>query len=371
MLKSEVNEQKSLVHADNPPLVSIIITSYNYEKFLSRAIDSALQQTYPVKEVIVVDDGSTDNSRDIINSYGDRIVPVFQENGGMTSATNAGFFASQGEIIFFLDSDDSFFPHKVKTMVNYFLQVMPQTPDALIFHRVEMRTDEGISPSLYRPRNLRTVDGKKKKGPFAKLSDPVTAYRYLQKWGFFPFVSSSTSGISLTRSLADKIFPLPDNRVLSQDLPLVYASMLLGTVYGTSQVLGAYIIHGNNICLNRAWAGEKIALLLAIEKFLNDILQKMNKKRIASFYESRRAQSYYRYNGSNKELFKLAGKIPARYFCLETILFSIQTYWYCLKRAVGINKRSRNTRRKLLAKANETQTTQHPQQQASFSKDKS
>jgi glycosyltransferase involved in cell wall biosynthesis len=115
-----------------------------------------------VKEVVVVNDGSTDNSPHIINSYGDQIIPVFKENGGMTSAANAGFFASRGEIIFLLDADDIFFPHKVETMVNYFLQVMPQTPEVLISHRLEMRTDDGISLSYYRPRSLHTLDGKKK-----------------------------------------------------------------------------------------------------------------------------------------------------------------------------------------------------------------
>ncbi|HJX31854.1 MAG TPA: glycosyltransferase family A protein [Thermodesulfobacteriota bacterium] len=108
MIESGFSAQKGYSPSQELPLASIIITSYNYDKFLSRIIDSALQQTYPFKEVIVVDDGSTDNSRHIINSYGDRIIPVFKENGGLNSATNAGFFASRGEIIFFLDSDDIF-----------------------------------------------------------------------------------------------------------------------------------------------------------------------------------------------------------------------------------------------------------------------
>ena len=109
MLASEFYEQKNPPLSSHIPPASIIITSYNYEKFLPRAIDSALKQTYPEKEIIVVDDGSTDNSRHIINSYGDQITPVFKENGGRASALNAGFFASQGEIIFLLDADDIFF----------------------------------------------------------------------------------------------------------------------------------------------------------------------------------------------------------------------------------------------------------------------
>jgi len=96
------------------PLVSIIITSYNYERFLPDAIDSALNQTYRKTEVIVVDDGSTDNSHVIIASYGKRIISVLKDNGGQASAFNAGFSVSKGDIVIFLDSDDKLAPNVVE-----------------------------------------------------------------------------------------------------------------------------------------------------------------------------------------------------------------------------------------------------------------
>ncbi len=102
------------------PLVSLVINNYNYGRFLAEAIDSALKQTYPHTEVIVVDDGSTDNSRDITASYGDNISPVLKQNGGQASAFIAGFAASKGEIICFLDSDDMFLPEKVADIVDAF-----------------------------------------------------------------------------------------------------------------------------------------------------------------------------------------------------------------------------------------------------------
>jgi cellulose synthase/poly-beta-1,6-N-acetylglucosamine synthase-like glycosyltransferase len=92
------------------PLASIIIDNYNYGRLLKDAIDSALAQTYRNTEVIVVDDGSTDNSREIIAGYGDRIIPVLKENGGQASALNAGFAVSQGDVILFLDADDVLLP---------------------------------------------------------------------------------------------------------------------------------------------------------------------------------------------------------------------------------------------------------------------
>ena len=86
------------------PLVSII-SNYNYERFLEEAIDGALDQTYSNVEVIVVDDGSTDDCRRIIAGYGKRIVTVSKENGGQASACNVGFQASKGEIVIFLDAE--------------------------------------------------------------------------------------------------------------------------------------------------------------------------------------------------------------------------------------------------------------------------
>src|SRR5262245_61685550 len=92
------------------PLVSIIINNYNYGRFLEEAINSALDQTYRKTEVIVVDDGSTDNSRQVIADHNDQIITVLKDNGGQASAFNAGFIRSHGEIIIFLDSDDILLP---------------------------------------------------------------------------------------------------------------------------------------------------------------------------------------------------------------------------------------------------------------------
>ena len=89
------------------PLISIVVINYNYARFLRAAVDSALAQTFPNIEVIAVDDGSTDESRDVIESYGNRISSVFKPNGGQGSAFNAGFAASRGEVVIFLDADDA------------------------------------------------------------------------------------------------------------------------------------------------------------------------------------------------------------------------------------------------------------------------
>ncbi len=99
---------------------SIIISSYNYGRYLRETIDSCLDQTYPEVEVIVVDDGSTDNSRELIRSYGDRIMAVFKKNGGHASALNLGFKKSRGDVVIFLDSDDALMPTAVEECVDLF-----------------------------------------------------------------------------------------------------------------------------------------------------------------------------------------------------------------------------------------------------------
>jgi glycosyltransferase involved in cell wall biosynthesis len=102
------------------PKVSIIINNYNYGRFLAAAIDSALAQSYPSVEVVVVDDGSADDSRATILSYGQRIVPVLKPNGGQASALNAGLERSSGDIIIFLDADDTLHPTIAERVVALF-----------------------------------------------------------------------------------------------------------------------------------------------------------------------------------------------------------------------------------------------------------
>jgi len=92
------------------PLVSIIISSYNYARFLPQAVESALGQTYSRTEVIIVDDGSTDGSSEVMRQYSGQALLIDKPNGGQASAFNTGFGRSRGEVVIFLDSDDSLYP---------------------------------------------------------------------------------------------------------------------------------------------------------------------------------------------------------------------------------------------------------------------
>lgn len=93
-------------NAEDYPLVSIIIPTYNYANYLPKAIESCLNQSHKSLEIIVVDDGSTDNTERIVQGYGDKVAYVFQNNGGVSSARNKGLELAAGEFIAFLDADD-------------------------------------------------------------------------------------------------------------------------------------------------------------------------------------------------------------------------------------------------------------------------
>jgi glycosyltransferase involved in cell wall biosynthesis len=96
------------------PKVSVVIPTYNRADFICDAIDSVLSQTYKDYEIIVVDDGSTDNTREVLKKYGDQIKYIYQENKRQGAARNNGIKHSTGEYIALLDSDDMWLPHKLE-----------------------------------------------------------------------------------------------------------------------------------------------------------------------------------------------------------------------------------------------------------------
>ena len=99
------------------PSVSVVVPTYNYGKFLPRALDSALAQSLAPFEIIVVDDGSTDGTRDVLKRYRDSVHVVYQNNRGVSAARNAGFRLARGELVAFLDSDDVWHPNKLQQQI--------------------------------------------------------------------------------------------------------------------------------------------------------------------------------------------------------------------------------------------------------------
>jgi glycosyltransferase involved in cell wall biosynthesis len=102
------------------PLVSIVVTNYNFARFIADAVDTALQQSYPHTEVIVVDDGSSDGSLRALDAYRDRVRIVAQRNQGVSGARNSGIRESRGELVAFFDGDDLWHRDKLARQVPLF-----------------------------------------------------------------------------------------------------------------------------------------------------------------------------------------------------------------------------------------------------------
>lgn len=102
------------------PKVSVVIPTYNYAQFISQAIDSVLNQTFADYEIIVIDDGSSDRTLEILQAYGNKICYVTQSNQGLAAARNRGIKLARGELIVFLDADDWFLPQMLEDAVAIF-----------------------------------------------------------------------------------------------------------------------------------------------------------------------------------------------------------------------------------------------------------
>ena len=213
------------------PLVSIIVNNYNYGRFLRAAIDSALNQRYGATEVIVVDDGSTDSSREIVLSYGDRITAVLKENGGQASAFNAGFARSRGAIVIFLDSDDMLLPG----IAGRVAQAFCASPDsAKLQYRMEVIDALGRPTGTLKPADhlpLRSGD----------LRRHVLTFPFDMPW-------MATSGNAFAAQVLRRIFPIPEQVYgrVGADWYVSHLAPLFGPVLYLDDVGAYYRVHGSN-----------------------------------------------------------------------------------------------------------------------------
>lgn len=184
------------------PLVTVIIDNYNYAGFVAEAIESALTQTYSRIETIVVDDGSTDDSRDVIRSFGHRIKSIFKSNGGQGSAFNAGFSASCGDIIILLDSDDILLPTAVERAVPFFSDA-----EVAKVHWPMVLVDENRVPL-----NRMLPDGPLDEGEVRELREFAEGdlREFVYQHGPTHLLNAPNSGNAWARWLLDELFPLPE-----------------------------------------------------------------------------------------------------------------------------------------------------------------
>jgi glycosyltransferase involved in cell wall biosynthesis len=215
------------------PLVSILVSNYNYGRYIGTAIQSALDQTYRNLELLICDDGSTDNSVQIIEEFerrDSRLHLIRKANGGQASGFNAAFALSRGEIIALLDSDDLFLPNKVARIVADF-QAHPDAGFGV--HRV-IRVSADLRRQGVWPMS-------------APLPSGWHGSRMLQDGGILPYMPP-TSGLSLHRDVAERIFPLPltEPLVRCPDQLITRLAPLITNVTCEDEALAQYRLHSEN-----------------------------------------------------------------------------------------------------------------------------
>jgi glycosyltransferase involved in cell wall biosynthesis len=209
------------------PLVSIIIDNFNYARFIRAAIHSALAQSYQPIELIVVDDGSTDASRDVISSYSGQLTPIFKPNGGHASAFNAGLRASHGSIVMFLDADDALLPNAVEEVVRAWRPETSKAQFVLAHIDADGHALGAIVP--YSP---------------AQMLDGDIRASILEAGGY---VGVPTSGNAFARRVLDRIMPLPESQWRqAADTSLEIIAPFLGDVVSIRKTLGCYRVHEAN-----------------------------------------------------------------------------------------------------------------------------
>jgi len=241
--------------------VLVVINNYNYAQYIAEAIESVLGQTYTNYKLLIVDDGSTDQSVEIIEKYAsdhpDTIISLIKENGGQGSAFNAAFRYSDGfDVITFLDADDYLFPHKLQEIISYHQQ----------YDIVEHSLETTLQACLYKNEKINLAERLKRTRTFLS---------------FMP-----TSGISYKKDILDKVFPIPESitRICADTYVNIVALYYGANVKTLYQCLGHYRIHNSN-----NWHSNQERYTNIFNQFIdavNERIAENNEPIIPSTYEA-------------------------------------------------------------------------------------
>lgn len=206
--------------------VSVVIDNHNYGRFLKETLDSVLTQDLDsaAVDIVVVDDGSTDDSRDILASYAPRVKSLLQARQGQASAFNVGLAAATGDIVCLLDSDDVFLPGKLAAIVAAF-----EDPKVVCVQHFLHDTDAQLKPL---PRRF-----------------PAWPARYtLDDYAAGRTEFTATSGLAFRRETLQKLLPIPKDLFYYLDDFLTAHALFFGEIANIPKVLGLHRMHGANWC---------------------------------------------------------------------------------------------------------------------------
>ena len=217
-----------------PIRVTVLVDTYNSGHFIEEAIDSILAQDFPPEqmEILVVDDGSTDDTSERVRKYGDRIQYFCKSNGGQASALNFGIERARGEIVAFLDGDDYWLPDKLHRVVVEF----EKHPKAgLVYNNFFYKRDP--SPDRLPNCGLAGLSG--------FLPDDR---KTLLSYDLFP-----TATLAFRRSILQRLLPIPEALIVQADAHLSACVIFIAPIVYVDQPLTVYRIHAANLW---NWAGN-------------------------------------------------------------------------------------------------------------------
>jgi len=226
------------------PQVSVVIDTYNYGRFVEEAIESVLSQDFPAErmELLVIDDGSTDDTGERVKKYGSNLKYFWKPNGGQASAFNFAFAKARGDIISLLDGDDYWFKDKLSSIVAEF----------------NKNSEAGV---VYHPlREYYQQTGEFRDPHFIPISGFVPS-RIDQVILYNGVMTSS----SFRRKVLQQLLPIPEGLVIQADAYIGSLAMFLAPVVAIDRPLGIYRFHGKNLYYKAAADTETTRLRRRIE----------------------------------------------------------------------------------------------------------
>lgn len=252
-------------------LVSVVIPNYNYARFVGEAVESVLNQTYRSVEVIVVDDGSTDDSLEVLAAYEERIKLIAQDNAGVSAARNAGIAASSGELVAFLDADDIWLPEKTARQVAIF----EAEPEVGLVHTGVIEIDESGNEI-----------GRRTNGMSGWVSRELLG---LER----SVILGGGSGLMVRREALDRVGGFDERMSTSADWNLCYRIASKYKVGFVEEPLLLYRVHGSNMHNNVPAMEHDVTLTFDDAFAHNGDLEEIRSRCYGSFHKML-AGSYFR-----------------------------------------------------------------------------